>query len=75
MKYFAMFTDEGNQAVEELVNDAITKRQSWGEVENRLMELSRKKVNGNKPFAEAMDTAVEDCVHYELVRAKDEWDI
>ena len=75
MKYFAMFTDNGNLAVENLVNDAIAKRQSWAEVQNRLWKLSQKKVDGIKRYAEATDTAVEDCVYDELVRAKEQWDV
>ena len=75
MKYFAMFTDNGNLAVENLVNDAIAKRQSWNEVVGRLRKLSKKKVDGIKRYTEATDTDVEDHVHAELVRAKNEWDI
>jgi hypothetical protein len=75
MKYFAMFTDNGNLAVENLVNDAIAKRQSWNEVQARLSKLSQKKVDGIKRYAEATDTDVEDHVYAELVRAKNEWDI
>ena len=75
MKHFGMFTDNGNLAVENLVNDAIAKRQSWYEVQDRLLKLSRKKVDGIKRYAEATDTVVEDHVYDELVSAKEQWNL
>lgn len=58
--YFAMFSDEGNLAVQEIVNVAMANRLTWPETYNLLVNLAQKDY---KNFGEATDTAVREMVY------------
>jgi len=55
---YAMFTDLGNAAVHAIVERARADRMSWAETYGALSALSEQ-----EQFAEAMDTAVRECVY------------
>lgn len=58
---YGMFTQEGNQAVQRIVDYAKGKLMTYNETLPLLYALS------NKPgFEEATDTAVRECVYAEL---------
>ena len=59
---YAMYTDEGNHAVRNLVIDAIKNKHSWTEVIRRLADLAR-----DERFEGALDTMVRECVFDALV--------
>lgn len=57
-RHFGMFSDEGNQRVEDIVTDAIRDELSWSEVVDLLSALS-----ADERFAECMDTMVREIVY------------
>lgn len=58
MRYYGMFTEAGNAAIESLVDDAQRLGLEWPQVYFALQVLSRK-----PQFAEATDTAVREAVY------------
>ena len=58
---YAMYTELGNAAVHGVVIAAIASNMTWKQVYNALYRLSAK-----KPFAEATDTSVRECVYLAL---------
>ena len=62
MNDFGMFTDLGNRAVKNIIDNAIERKQSWKEVMDALIDLGENELNGNKRFEEATDTVVRENV-------------
>ena len=58
VQYFGMFSDEGNQAVAEVVEFATKMDMDWNSVYGLLQQLSKK-----ADFAEATDTMVREIVY------------
>ena len=58
---YAMYTELGNAAVHGVVIAARASNMTWKQVYNALYRLSAK-----KPFAEATDTSVRECVYLAL---------
>ena len=58
MKYYAMFTDAGNEAIDGLVGVAKKLELTWPQVYAALEVLA-----DNPKFAEATDTAVREYVY------------
>jgi hypothetical protein len=56
--YFAMYTPEGDVAVQAVVNVAKAGRLTWPETYALLVRLSQE-----EKYAEATDTAVRECVY------------
>lgn len=56
--YYAMFTDEGNKRVHQIVEFAMGKLMTFDQTVGLLEQLSRK-----AGFEEATDTAVRECVY------------
>jgi hypothetical protein len=56
--YFAMYTPEGDIAIQALVNVARAAKLTWPETYALLEELSQ-----NAKYGEATDTAVRECVY------------
>ena len=58
--YYSMYTNEGNQAVHAIVENAIKHNTPWSKVLNSLSTLA----HSNKDlYSEATDTAVRESVH------------
>ena len=58
---YAMYTELGNAAIHAVVIAAEASNMTWKQVYNALYRLSAK-----KPFAEATDTSVRECVYLAL---------
>jgi len=58
VQYYGMFSDEGNQAVAEVVEFATKMDMDWNSVYGLLQQLSKK-----EDFAEATDTMVREIVY------------
>ena len=58
VQYFGMFSDEGNQAVAEVVEFATKMNMDWTGVYGLLEQLAKK-----EQFAEATDTMVREIVY------------
>ena len=60
MSYFAMFTNEGNEAVSKLVEIAIAKNWDWPRTQSELYVLAN---SDAQLYGEATDTAVREAVY------------
>lgn len=58
---YAMYTDLGNAAVHAVVESARANKMNWAQTYRALRSLSEQ-----EQFAEAMDTAVRECVYHAL---------
>jgi hypothetical protein len=61
--YYAMFSDFGNEAVDEIVRNAKVLKMDWAQVENELFNLT---VKFPSICEEANDTSVREAVYIAL---------
>ena len=64
-KYYGMFSDEGNQKVQEIVQRGLLENRAWLEVYQDLVNLAE---SNRDRFGEATDTMVRDIVYEALGR-------
>ena len=67
-KYFGMFSDEGNEAVQQIVERGLRENLPWLEVYQDLVRLAD---SDRDRFGEATDTMVRDIVYEALGRFKE----
>jgi len=65
---YGMFSEEGNQAVHEIVQRGISNDSSWLEVYQDLVLLAE---SNSDLYGEALDTAVRDCAYGVLGKLKE----
>jgi hypothetical protein len=65
VKYYGMFSDEGNQKVQEIVQRGLDLNLPWLEVYQDLVKLAE---SDRDRFGEATDTMVRDIVYEALGR-------
>ena len=64
-RYYGMFSDEGNKAVQEIVQRGLELNLPWLEVYQDLVKLAE---SDRDRFGEALDTMVRDIVYEALGR-------
>ena len=65
VKYYGMFSDEGNKAVQDIVQRGLLENRAWLEVYQDLVKLAE---SNRDRFGEALDTVVRDIVYEALGR-------
>ena len=65
---YGMFSEEGDQAVHEIVQRGISKDSSWLEVYQDLVKLAE---SNRDLYGEALDTMVRDCAYEALGKLKE----
>ena len=65
---YGMFSEEGNQAVHEIVQRGISNDSSWLEVYQDLVKLAESNYD---LYGEALDTEVRDCAYGVLGKLKE----
>ena len=64
-QYYGMFSDEGNEAVAQIVERGLLENRAWLEVYQDLVRLAE---SDRDRFGEALDTMVRDIVYEALGR-------
>ena len=64
-QYYGMFSDEGNEAVAQIVQRGLLENRAWLEVYQDLVKLAE---SDRDRFGEALDTVVRDMVYEALGR-------
>jgi len=64
-RYYGMFSDEGNEAVHQIVQRGLLENRAWLEVYQDLVRLAE---SDRDSFGEATDTMVRDIVYEALGR-------
>ena len=65
---YGMFSEEGDQAVHEIVQRGISNDSSWLEVYQDLVKLAE---SNRDLYGEALDTMVRDCAYEALGKLKE----
>lgn len=64
-QYYGMFSDEGNEAVAQIVQRGLLENRAWLEVYQDLVKLAE---SDRDRFGEALDTVVRDMAYEALGR-------